>query len=143
MTALAADRDTGSKDAGGLLAIAVEESTTIYAGGGVMVNAAGYAIPAADTASCIPMGVATTQADNSSGDDGDINVKVWTRGKFVFAHAAATQANVGDSVYWTDDQTVEDSGATNDVPAGKITAIISATEVEVDITSAMSGGTLV
>ncbi len=141
MAALTADRNTINRGAGRIMEIPVAASTTIYAGGGVCVLATGYAVPAADTAGHITMGVAATAADNSAGSAGDINVLVYQEGTFEFVAAGQTQANVGDLVYWSDDQTVADAGTTtNDIPAGKIVKFISATAVEVLIDSAVGGG---
>ncbi len=122
------ERNTPYKD-GELLPFKVEESTKIEAGKMVAVNAAGYAIEAADASGAIVIGVADATADNSSGADGAITVNV-RRGK-VFkmknsATAAVTIASVGSNVYVEDDETVAlASGPTNDIVAGKCLGVDS------------------
>ena len=119
--ALSTDRNTPYKD-GQILTPGVAVATTIYAGALVAVNAAGYAVPAADTAGLKVMGMAEEQADNSGGANGAITVKV-RRGKgFIFknssAHACAI-ANLLTNIMVEDDETVA-SSSSNSVVAGKM-----------------------
>jgi len=133
MTALAKDKDTVYRE-GVELDLEVAASTTLYAGAGICVNAAGYAVPAADTADFKSAGVAQEQVDNSAGAAGDKKVTVRRHGLFKFVTAGLTIANIGDDVFWVDDQTVALAATTtNDVPAGKIAGFISATAIWVDI----------
>lgn len=102
MTALADDKKTEYRE-GVDISIPVDDGDTIYAGAMVSVNAAGYAVAAGDTASTLFVGIAREQADNSAGQDGDINVTVRRRGLFKMSFATPiTIANVGDSVYIAD-----------------------------------------
>ncbi len=106
MTALTMDRNT-EYSLGDLLSVPVAASTRIFAGSLVCVGADGYAVPAADTAGLLFAGVATAQADNRTGDDGDLSVVVRRRGRFRFASGSALdQSSLGDKVYAVDDQTV-------------------------------------
>lgn len=125
MTALAADRTTTSKGKLRRQSYPVAAATTIYAGALVCIDAAGYAIPAADTAGISAVvGVATAQIDNSSGANGDADVVVEYGGGFeVEAHASITQALVGRDVAVADDQTVgnpADVAIANDITAGRL-----------------------
>ena len=119
MAALTKDRNTpmrGEKTRKIVLKMA--GTTKIYAGAGVCANATGFAVPAADTAGLVTMGRAEAQVDNSAGADGDLEIEV-SRAVFLFNHTGMTQANVGRSVVWLDDNTVGlASAATNDIPAG-------------------------
>ncbi len=123
-----AERNTPYKD-GELVSVKIAASTKIETGKMVAVNAAGYAIEAADTASIIVFGVAQETVDNSAGANGAASVLV-RRGKAFkmknSATAAVTQASVGSSVYVEDDETVAlASGTTNDIAAGKCLGVES------------------
>ena len=111
----------------------------IYAGGLTCVNAAGYALPGADTAGLIFAGVALEQVDNSLGSAGDKTVVLRRRGliRMTFATAIA-QANVGDNVFIVDDETVDVAAqTTNDIFCGIIAAYIDTTHAWVDIEPAI------
>lgn len=138
MTALADDKKTEYRE-GVEISIPVDDGDKIYAGAMVCANADGYAVPGADTAGLIFMGIAREQADNASGQDGDISVLVRRRGLFKMSFATAiTEANVGDSVYIADDQNVDLVGnVTNDIFAGIIAEYIDATHAWVDIEPAV------
>lgn len=124
MTALSAAFNRDHKEYGSILSIPVAESTTIYKGGLVMVvKATGYAVPGADTASGIVIGVALENADNSSGSNGDINVQVKTDGVWAFTLASVAQGDVGKKCYVSDDNTVVLSGQSNDVAVGIVVGV--------------------
>ena len=138
MTALSADKKTEYTE-GVELSIPVDDGDTIYAGALVCVNADGYAVPGADTAGLIFMGVAREAADNSAGQDGDVSVVVRRRGLFKMAFATAiTIANVGDNVFIADDQTVDVAGnLDNDIFVGIIASYIDTTHAWIDIEPAI------
>lgn len=120
--ALTADRNTPHKD-GEVLAPGVAASTKIYGGGLVAVNAAGYALPAADAASLKVIGRAEEQVDNSSGANGDLTVKVRRKKAFVFKNSATnacTIAHLLTNIYVQDDETVASAGGVNSIVAGKM-----------------------
>lgn len=135
MTAITARKDTRRQEAV-ILPFPVEEATKIVEGALVSVNAAGYAVNATDTASERVVGVASAEADNTSGADGAIDVTVWTNGAHSFVAAfSATIANVGDKVYAVDNQTVDLAATTtNDVLVGVIVGVESASQVRVMLT---------
>lgn len=130
--ALTADRSTTYRD-GIELEFLVMELVTIYAGAMVCLNSSGYAIPAADAAGNVLIGVALEQADNAAGSSGDITVRVRTTGVFDFAASSITQAHVGDVMYVVDDQTVDETSPGNSVVAGILTKYISTTRGQVKI----------
>lgn len=111
----AAERPSGFVSAG------VAAATKIYAGTLVALNAAGTAIPAADTASTRVIGRAEVTADNTDGSASDINVSI-KRGVFKYDNSATnpvTIASLGLAVYVEDDTTVAvAAGPTNDIKAG-------------------------
>jgi hypothetical protein len=115
------DRNTPYKD-GELISLKIAASTSIEAGKMVAVNSGGYAIPAADTASTIVVGVADQAVSNASGSNGDKSVIV-RRGKlFKLANhtTPVTQASVGSNVVVVDAATVGLAATmTNDIVAGK------------------------
>lgn len=121
-----ADRNTPYKD-GELVSFLVATGTTIEAGKMVSVNSSGYAIPAADTASTIVVGVAQETVVNA-GANGAAGVTV-RRGKaFKMANGttAVTQAGVGGNVVVQDAATVTTAAAaTNDIVAGKCLGVES------------------
>ena len=131
-----------------LFSFPVYRSVKIYAGTMVCVAAAhGYAIPAADAAGNIFVGIAAEQANNSSGSDGDVSVKVWRRGIFELPATSITQAMVGDPMYVVDDQTFDETDPGNGVICGRLMRRISNTrgflDVDVAIPVALAaGGTL-
>jgi hypothetical protein len=133
---LSADRLTNYRE-GVEIDLPVAASTKIYAGSLVMINASGYAVPGADTASCKFGGVALEQADNSTGANGAKNVRVRRTGAFEFAATSITQAMLGDSMYLVDDQTFDDgAGTTNDIKCGTLVKYSSATKGWIDISRA-------
>ena len=94
----------------------------IYQGALVSLNAGGYAKPLA--AGEAFAGVAYEEIDNTGGADGDKVVRLYTEGDFEFPLSGATQANVGDAVYASDDGTLTFTATANsfvgyciDVPA--------------------------
>jgi len=122
--ALTADRNTPSRD-GELVAVPMAASTTIYGGGMVGKNAAGYTVPGADVAGLTIVGVADGYAHNS-GDAGDEDVLVRRKRAFCFANDATnpcTVAHLFTSVYVVDEGTVSSDGGTNSIVAGKMLAL--------------------
>ena len=132
MTALTDTRDTLRKP-GEIISFDMGVDI-VYKGALVMVSAAGYAIAGDDTADCFFVGLSLKEVDNSSGSAGDTSVRVNREGTYVYACTGMTQANVGDTVYIVDDQTVGLAATTtNDVQCGTIVEVISATSERIDI----------
>ena len=80
------------------------------------LNASGNAVPGSVSTTLKARGVAQEQVDNSSGAAGDKRVET-RRGVFPFANSASTdeitRADIGNSAYIVDDQTVAKTHATN------------------------------
>lgn len=87
-----------------LRSVAVAAGAHVYKGGFVEWNAAGYAQPVSGAGAFA--GVAYEEMDNTGGADGAVRGRVYTRGDFELALAGAVQADVGRSVYATDDGTL-------------------------------------
>lgn len=134
MTALSAKRLTQSKSPLGCkYDFPVAASTTIYAGSMVVVNSAGYAVPAASLANNKGVfGVALETVDNSSGLAAAKDVTVQA-GIYEFTCSTATQANTGSIAYAEDDQTVDTVKVGDEPVAGIIVDYASATSVWVAI----------
>lgn len=116
-----------------LISVKMAASTTIYQGGGVMLNSSGLAIPAADTASCYLAGVAmetkTSDATTAS------YISVAASGVFNFKTSSMSQTSVGLYTCWSDDETVAlIGGVSNDVPAGVCVAYNSDDTADILIT---------
>ena len=131
-----------------LFAFPVYQAVKIYAGSLVCIGAAhGYAIPGADAAGNICVGVAAEQVDNTSGNSGDKWIKVWRKGIFELPATSITQAMVGDPMYVVDDQTFDETDPGNGVICGRLVKFISVTRGLIDVDVAIpvalaAGGTL-
>lgn len=140
MGALNKDRNTAYRE-GLEIEFPVYQSVKIYAGSLVCVGGShGYAIPAADAAGNIFVGVAQEYVDNSSGNSGDKTVRVRRKGIFQFAATSITQAMVGDIMYVVNDQTIDETTPGNSVVAGRLVKYVSATSGWIDIEEAVNIG---
>lgn len=79
-------------------------------------------------------GIVCEQVDNSSGADADKNADVWVSGQFLLTLSAATAAHddIGKAVYGVDNYQITET-ATDLVPVGIITEVVSTTQVWVQI----------
>ncbi len=139
MTALTADRQAPYKE-GVEVPIPVGAAKTIYAGSLVALDGTTRAAEAgSDASGKVFAGVARMAADNSSGDEGDLDIVVRRRGLFLLnIYAAVTQDDVGKPVFIKDDQTVAlAANVTYAIYCGVIAGIESTTEVWVDIYPAL------
>jgi hypothetical protein len=117
MTALTADRSTPMRD-GVTYSYPVAAATEIFQGSLVVLDASGNAEPATDAASKVCVGRAEEYVNNT-GAAAAVNIEV-RAGTFRWVNSGTntlTKANIGDSCYIVDDQTV-DSLATASSPAG-------------------------
>ena len=131
--ALSANRHT-RKIVGDIIEIPVYTGVHIYAGGFVCVNTGhGYAIPGADAAGNVCMGIAESEADNSSGASGAINVRVRRSGVFLLNATSIAITSQGVVMYVIDDQTFDETHGGNTVVAGVLVKYVSATQGWIDI----------
>jgi hypothetical protein len=126
-TAYEAKRTVGQQKAYKMAA-----NTTIYKGALVMVNATGYAVPGADTAGGLFVGVAYETRSNGA-TAGATVILVEKAGEYLYNFGGtATQATVGQVVKISDDNTVHTTTA-NSVACGYVTEFVSASSVRVRI----------
>jgi len=107
MTSLAGPRATPSEE-GIRRLLPLAAGVTIYQGAQVVLNAGGWAEPGVSAAGLVAVGRAKTTVSNVGGANGAAYVVV-ERGTFLWANDATnpvTLANVGQSAYVLDDQTV-------------------------------------
>jgi hypothetical protein len=119
---------------GDLQDLPVVATDIIYEGAAVGENGSGYFRPlvAADPFA----GFAQSQADNSAGAAGAINVRVKPRGRIVLSVTGVTAVtDEGSTVYASDDDTFTLTSSGN-TAIGKIVRYISGTSVEVYFESA-------
>lgn len=129
MAALTKDRRTPYRP-GDLITVPAAAAAKLFAGSLAARRAAGYAAPASTAANLVALGRVEELADNSSGADGDINVKI-RRGVFRWANSAGGDeimgADIGSDAYIVDDQTVAKTHAGNTrSKAGRILGVESA-----------------
>lgn len=104
---------------GAIVSLPVAAATMLYAGTLVALNAAGYAIPAADTAGLKCIGRCEEDVNNLAGLAGALSVRV-KRGCFLLANSATAAVDpddVGKVCYVQDDSTVAET-SDNAVVAG-------------------------
>ena len=113
--ALSKDRNTQRRD-GVQFCDPVAAGAVIYAGALVVIDAAGNAAPGSTATGLRARGVAQERADNSGGQAGVMKVES-RRGTSAFGNSAATdeitRADIGNTAYIVDDQTVAKTSATN------------------------------
>lgn len=135
MTALASARlvPVKGESCGLVRLLPVKGSTKIYNGAAVMLDASGYAAPAAaasgNNAFVVP-GIAEETVDNSAGSDGDLYVRVKANDSdsaYGFNnHGSDTvvAADIGKMAYLTDDNVVANAQSSTNRPlAGNIHSI--------------------
>ncbi|TDE40931.1 hypothetical protein [Antarcticimicrobium sediminis] len=123
MTTLSADRNTPRRD-GDVLTGLVAASTLVYAGSLVMRNAAGYLVKGQTATGLVGVGRAEERVDNASGSAGDLSAS-YRPGVYRFANSTSTDeitiAEIGDTCFAVDDQTVAKTDGTGTrSPAGII-----------------------
>lgn len=108
MGALTADRATAERQ-GDEFSYDVAASVTCRAGGIAVLDASGNVKPAVAATGLICVGIFPEAVDNSAGAAAAVQAKV-RRGVFRFGNSASTdaiaKAQIGDTCYLVDDQTV-------------------------------------
>lgn len=108
--ALSANRDVDRYVDQELRSFRVAASAHIYKGGFVGLTS-GYARALTAGDPCV--GIAYEEADNASGSNGDISVRVYTLGDFLHALSSAALTNIGDAVYASADDTLTFTATSN------------------------------
>ena len=99
----------------------------------VKFNAAGFLAPCAAEAGAVFAGVAFEPKNNSSGSAGDVICRVIKKGRFLMTGTGFAQADLGEKVYATDDQTITKTFVDNTQEVGIIDEFVSSTQVWVSI----------
>jgi len=135
MAAMTEDRNTLRRD-GVDYKHPVKAATTIHAGALVALDASGWAVPASTATGLVMVGRAEARADNGAGANGDIAVRV-RRGVFRFANSAEAdliaRAEIGDTCFAVDDQTVAKTDGSESRSAAGIIRDVDAQGVWVEI----------
>lgn len=123
MTAQAADRPIVRRP-GETFSFPVAAGVTCFQGGIAVLDSSGNVKPAVVATGLIPAGIFTAQVDNSTGSAGDVTATVMP-GTFRFANSGSsdeiTKAEIGDTCYVVDDQTVaKTNGSSTRSAAGQI-----------------------
>lgn len=110
--------------------VSVAASTTIYEGTFVFVTAAGYGTGAIASGANVYAGVAVETVDNSSGSNGEKTVEVICdkNCEFELTLGSAAIADIGDTVYATDNFTITKTSTSNSA-MGVITEYIGTNTV--------------
>lgn len=123
MTAQAADRQIVRRE-GETFEFPVAAGVTCYIGAIAVLDSSGNVKPGVTATGLIPAGVFTAQVDNSTGSAADVTATVQP-GTFRFGNSAGgdeiTKAEIGDTCYLVDDQTVaKTNGSSTRSAAGQI-----------------------
>jgi len=133
MAALTAARDTRELLTGAqkyLRRIEPAAGATLYIGGIAAVNAQGKAVPAADAAGLVVVG----RVEDIDPDTGAVTV---CSGVYLYENGATTEkltvADLNQTVYALDDQTVGKVGGTNKVAAGVLRDVLPDGQLAVEV----------
>lgn len=123
MAALTSGRSTKARS-GDISEIPVKAGAKIFAGAMVAVDGSGWAVPMSTATTLKGVGRAEAGADNTSGANGAISVRVG-RGIYLWGNSASadaiTRSDIEADCYGVDDQTVAKTNGTNTRSrAGKI-----------------------
>lgn len=121
--ALSANRLTPSKDLGSVRRWKMKASTTCWAGGMVMLDSNGVALPAAASASNQGVqGCATEKVVAAA--SGTYYVKA-QEGVYLYAATSIADSSVSAKVYASADDTFDETQGANEPVAGKLVEVVS------------------
>lgn len=103
-----------------------------YQGTLAFVTAAGYSSDVVASGANVFAGIVITEADNSSGSSGDINVELYSEGDFELTGSGFSQATVGEDIYASDNYTVTTSNSSTSF-VGECVAYVSSTRIMVRV----------
>ena len=131
MTALTSAYEDERQD-GDIVDVPVKANAVIYKGGLLVDKGTGYAEAGDDGSGYTFLGVAVESVTGTAADGG-ASVRVYKNGSFKYTLAGgATQTNLGNLVFVSDDQTVKTS-TTNSVYCGYIVKVVDTTYVKIAI----------
>lgn len=135
MTALAANRSTPRRENRELEEHPVAAGVVIFAGALACLNAAGFVIPGAPGVGLVALGRAEERVEGGA-SNGERRVRT-RRGVLQFANSGAadtiTRAEIGDTAFIVDDQTVAKTNGGNTRSAAGIIRDVDARGVWVEI----------
>jgi hypothetical protein len=105
MAVLTGDSKSERKQ-GVVYALPAAGGTHIYSGALVCINAAGYAVPAANAAGNTFLGVARMESNNTGGANGALTAEGYLKGIFSFSAPGVTTADMVKEAYVVDDNTL-------------------------------------
>lgn len=105
MAVLTSDKKSERKQ-GVVYALPAAGGAHIYSGALVCINAAGYAVPAADAAGNTFLGVARVESNNTGGANGAMAAEGYLKGIFSFSAPGVTTADMVKEAYVVDDNTI-------------------------------------
>lgn len=111
MAALIKDRKTARRS-GQAFRDPVGAGAKLYAGGIAVLNATGYAVPGSTATGLKARGVAQEQVDNGAGADGALSVDIEPGVYLMENDGSVARADIGNTAYIVDDQTVADNDGT-------------------------------
>lgn len=122
-----------AKEPGGIQEFQMD-ADILYKGTMVKIAADGYLMDAASEAGSFFAGIAAETKDNSGGSAGDLKMQVYRKGRFLLTFSdTLTIADVGSTVYATDNQTATvTSGASKQI-VGQLVEFVTASTGWVDI----------
>ena len=131
MTALTDNFEAKRQD-GEMVDVKVKGSTTIYKGALVVDLGDGYASPGSNAGAYTFLGVAAEKADNSSGSDGAVSVRINKTGVYQIPKPSAAQTDIGQAMNIRDDNTV-DTTSSNSILAGYCVDIVNSSTIKLRI----------
>lgn len=123
--ALSAARMTQARSQGTIHRKKMKASTTIYAGGLVMLDSNGLAVPAAASAS--NKGVVGVALETVTSDSSTATYVRVQEGIFLFAATSIAQSNENSLMYASADDTFDETQGSNEPVAGRLIEYVSAT----------------
>ena len=132
MTALTDNYEAKRQD-GEIISVPVIGSDTIFKGALVCDAGTGFASPCIESENGVFLGVAVEKADNSSGADGDIEVRVNKIGVYQIPKTTAVKTDVGVEAFIQVDKRVTTATTTNSISAGFVVALVDSATVKLRI----------
>jgi hypothetical protein len=125
------------KNAGGIISVPVKAESVINAGGFVLADSSGYAVPGSNLSGGKFIGIAVHGVDATGLSSGDVSIKVYRQGLFKMLATSILVTMQGANMYCNGAATFDDT-TSNLVCVGKLVKFLTANLGWIDI--ADSGG---
>ena len=116
------------------------DNVNIYEGTFVFRDSSGYGTSGVNSGANPFVGIAVSQCDNSGGADGDLDIELYNEGMFVLTGSGFSQADVGKTVFASDNYTITLTQAATVVPIGRVREFISSTQNVVELKTGGAAG---